>query len=486
MDINAMDAGGISQSYHQPYLKLQGEGVAIAVIDSGIDYTHPVFREGDRSRIAYLWDQTIMESGNEAVPYGKVFVREEIEQAIKSENPYETVPSRDENGHGTALAGLAAGNVVPSENFSGAAPGATLIIVKLKKAKTYLKEFYQIPPLAEVYQEDDIMLGVSYAVRMAKKMGMPVSVCLGLGSSQGAHIGDSELSRYLDYINEDANVSVSVAAGNEGIAQHHFTAELSEEQETVELKIGEQEGGFYTEFWGNPPDDYRISVQSPAGEILDISTSIGSVTQKLSFIFTATQVLVNYVKMERSTGKQLICFRFLHPASGIWKIRVQKEKGPGNRFHMWLPVQGLISQDTYFLQSNPYSTVTAPGDSVRSITATAYQYRDASLFFQAGRGFTPDGQVTPDLAAPGVELTVPLNGQQNFGKATGSSLAAAITCGAAALLLEWAIVRGNLPYASGSAVKFALQKGAVREERMNYPNPEWGFGRLSVIDSIPE
>lgn len=486
MDINAMDAGGISQSYHQPYLKLQGEGVAIAVIDSGIDYTHPVFREGDRSRIAYLWDQTIIGSGNETVPYGRVFVREEIEQAIKSENPYETVPSRDENGHGTALAGLAAGNVVPSENFSGAAPRATLIIVKLKKAKTYLKEFYQIPPLAEVYQEDDIMLGVSYAVRMAKKMGMPVSVCLGLGSSQGAHIGDSELSRYLDYINEDANVSVSVAAGNEGIAQHHFTAELSEEQETVELKIGEQEGGFYTEFWGNPPDDYRISVQSPAGEILDISTSIGSVTQKLSFIFTATQVLVNYVKMERSTGKQLIYFRFLHPASGIWKIHVQKEKGPGNRFHMWLPVQGLISQDTYFLQSNPYSTVTAPGDSVRSITATAYQYRDASLFFQAGRGFTPDGQVTPDLAAPGVELIVPLNRQQNFGKATGSSLSAAITCGAAALLLEWAIVRGNLPYASGSAVKFALQKGAVREERMNYPNPEWGFGRLSVIDSIPE
>ena len=483
MDINAMDAGGISQSYHQPYLKLQGEGVAIAVIDSGIDYTHPVFREGDRSRIAYLWDQTIMESGNEAVPYGKVFVREEIEQAIKSENPYETVPSRDENGHGTALAGLAAGNVVPSENFSGAAPGATLIIVKLKKAKTYLKEFYQIPPLAEVYQEDDIMLGVSYAVRMAKKMGMPVSVCLGLGSSQGAHIGDSELSRYLDYINEDANVSVSVAAGNEGIAQHHFTAELSEEQETVELKIGEQEGGFYTEFWGNPPDDYRISVQSPAGEILDISTSIGSVTQKLSFIFTATQVLVNYVKMERSTGKQLIYFRFLHPASGIWKIRVQKEKGPGNRFHMWLPVQGLISADTYFLQSTPYNTVTAPGDSVRSITATAYQYRDNSLFYQAGRGFTPDNQVTPDLAAPGVNLLIPLRGG-GFGTGSGSSLAAAITAGAAALMLEWAIVRGNIPYASGNIVKYALQKGADRDENVNYPNPGWGYGRLDLYHTF--
>ena len=150
------------------------------------------------------------------------------------------------------MAGLAAGSVLPLlEIFPGQHLEQLSIIVKLKKAKTYLKEFYQIPPLAEVYQEDDIMLGVSYAVRMAKKMGMPVSVCLGLGSSQGAHIGDSELSRwYLDYINEDANVSVSVAAGNEGIAQHHFTAELSEEQKTVELKIGEQEGGFYTESLG--------------------------------------------------------------------------------------------------------------------------------------------------------------------------------------------------------------------------------------------
>ena len=139
----------------------------------------------------------------ETVPYGKVFVREEIEQAIKSENPYETVPSRDENGHGTALAGLAAGNVVPSENFSGAAPGATLIIVKLKKAKTYLKEFYQIPPLAEVYQEDDIMLGdVLCQFEMCqRKWECLYPVCLGLGTSQGAHIGDSELSRYLDYIN---------------------------------------------------------------------------------------------------------------------------------------------------------------------------------------------------------------------------------------------------------------------------------------------
>ena len=139
---------------------------------------------------------------------------------------------------------------------------------------------------------------------------------------------------------------------------------------------------------------------------------------------------------------------------------------------MWLPVQGLISADTYFLQSTPYNTVTAPGDSVRSITATAYQYRDNSLFYQAGRGFTPDNQVTPDLAGGG------------FGTGSGSSLAAAITAGAAALMLEWAIVRGNIPYASGNIVKYALQKGADRDENVNYPNPGWGYGRLDLYHTF--
>ncbi|MDD7218569.1 MAG: S8 family peptidase [Clostridia bacterium] len=485
MDTEAMNAAGISRLQNHPFLKLQGEGTVIAVIDSGIDYTNPVFMEGDVSRIAYIWDQTIIGNEDDRVPYGRVFTNNDINRALKSENPLEIVPSTDELGHGSALAGLAAGNLVPEENFSGAAPKATIIAVKLKGAKSYLREFYQLPPDALAFQENDIMLGIAFAIKMANSLGMPISVCLGLGTSQGAHIGDSELSRYLNYVNENTQVSVSVAAGNEGIAQHHFTAELSKDQteETAELRVAEGEQGFYMEFWGNTPDDYSVSIQSPTGETLYVSTSLGAGTQQLSFIFTETKVLVNYVGMERMTGKQLIYFRFLHPAAGIWKINVGNQKGAGSRFHMWLPVQGFISPDTYFLQSNPYSTVTAPGDSAGSITATAYKYRDNSLYFQAGRGFTPDNQVTPDLAAPGVDLTIPLPGG-GFGKASGSSLSAAITAGAAALMLEWSIVRGNVPYASGNSVKYSLQKGAIREENMFYPNPDWGYGRLNLYHTF--
>lgn len=485
MDADAQNAAQITRLQDHPYLQLQGEGTVVAVIDSGIDYQNPIFREGDRSRIAYIWDQTILGDEDERVPYGKVFTEDEISRAIRAEAPETIVPSVDENGHGTAVAGLAAGNLVAAENFSGAAPKATLIVVKLKTAKTYLREFYQYPPQAQVFQENDIMLGVAFAVKTAREMGMPVSVCLGLGSSQGAHIGDSELSRYLNYINEDSNVSVSVAAGNEGAAQHHYTAELNggRNQNTVELRIGEREAGFTMEFWGDPPDDYAVSVQSPTGENLYVSSSLGAGTQELNFIFVETRVLVNYVGMERFTGKQLIYFRFLHPAAGIWKISVSKKQGQGGRFHMWLPVQGLIDEDTYFLESNPYYTVTSPGDSMRSITATAYQYRDNSLYFQASRGFTPDEQVTPNIAAPGVGLIIPLPGG-GFGNASGSSLSAAITAGAAALLLEWAIVRGNLPFASGNSVRFYFQKGAAREETMEYPNPSWGYGRLDLYHTF--
>ena len=252
--------------------KIGWQITVIAVIDSGIDYLNPIFRNGDVSRIAYIWNQTIPGNEDEQVPYGKVFTGEEINQALLSENPQEIVPSLDENGHGTAMAGLAAGNFVPTENFSGAAPKATIIVVKLKKAKSYLRKFYQYPPQAPVFQEDDIMLGISFAVKMAQEMGMPVSVCLGLGTNQSAHVGDSELSRYVDYINEDSQVSVSVAAGNEGAAQHHYTAELDyvKNQDTVELRIADKEEGFSMEFWGDPPDDYGISLlQGRKGGYLD-------------------------------------------------------------------------------------------------------------------------------------------------------------------------------------------------------------------------
>ena len=472
MDMEAAGASGITRLHDHPYLKLRGKGTAVAVIDSGIDYQNEVFRNAGGSRIAYLWDQSLEEEsdmGAAKVPYGRLFRKRDIDLALDSENPFSIVPSRDTNGHGTALAGIAAGNMVQGENFTGAAPEATLIIIKVKPAKQYLRNFYLYPPEAEVFQEDDVMMAIAFAIRLAKELGVPLSICVGIGSSQGAHLGTNALSQYVDYVANFSQVSVSVAAGNEGNTRNHSTGIFSQEREKIvtELRVAEREQGFTMEFWGEPPEIYELSIQSPTGEILEVSSSIGSRTQELSFVFVETKVYI----------------RFFHPASGIWKIFTQGKNKQNVQFHMWLPVEGLISQDTYFLEPSPYTTVTAPGDARNSITATAYQHRDGSIYIAAGRGYTPNGMVTPHLAAPGVNVKVPLV-RGGFGIRSGTSISAAQTAGIAALLFEWAIIRNNQPFFTGSSVKYYLQRGARREENMQYPNPEWGYGRVDLYHTF--
>ena len=488
MDMEAAGASGITRLHDHPYLKLRGKGTAVAVIDSGIDYQNEVFRNAGGSRIAYLWDQSLEEEsdmGAAKVPYGRLFRKRDIDLALDSENPFSIVPSRDTNGHGTALAGIAAGNMVQGENFTGAAPEATLIIIKVKPAKQYLRNFYLYPPEAEVFQEDDVMMAIAFAIRLAKELRVPLSICVGIGSSQGAHLGTNALSQYVDYVANFSQVSVSVAAGNEGNTRNHSTGIFSQEREKIvtELRVAEREQGFTMEFWGEPPEIYELSIQSPTGEILEVSSSIGSRTQELSFVFVETKVYVNYILIERQTGYSLVYIRFFHPASGIWKIFTQGKNKQNVQFHMWLPVEGLISQDTYFLEPSPYTTVTAPGDARNSITATAYQHRDGSIYIAAGRGYTPDGMVTPHLAVPGVNVKVPLV-RGGFGTRSGTSISAAQTAGIAALLFEWAIIRDNQPFFTGSSVKYYLQRGARREENMQYPNPEWGYGRVDLYHTF--
>ena len=484
MDLGSLSASGITRLQEHPYLQLKGSGTAVAVVDSGIDYRNPVFQNEMGSRILCIWDQTLQGDGKE-VPYGRVFWKKDIDQALASGNHLEIVPSVDTDGHGTRMAAIAAGNYFPEENFSGAAPEAMLIIVKVKPAKKYLREFYLFPAEAELFQENDIMMGMDFAVRIANDRRMPLSLCLGIGSSQGAHIGKNPLSLYVDYISQYSLISVSIAAGNEGAARHHYAGRLTERenQASAELRVGNKEPGFTMEFWGEPPEIYNLSLQSPTGEILDISASLGEVTQELSFVFVETRVKVNYVSIERQTGYTLVYFQFIQPAPGIWRIFVRGRDGQNVGFHIWLPVQGLISEETYFLEPSPYNTVTAPGDSLESITVTAYQYRDNSLYVQASRGFMPDGHVVPQVAAPGVQIRVPqLNGL--YGNASGTSLSAAQTAGAAALLFEWAVIRGNQPYFTGSSVKNYITRGAEREERMQYPNRDWGFGRMDLYHTF--
>ena len=267
MDSQALAASRITNLQNHPYLNLQGRNTAIAVIDSGIDYTHPAFLSYERTRIAYLWDQRIP-SDNSTVPYGSVYTEEQINAALQSEDPWEIVPSRDENGHGTFMAGIAAGTPEPTEEFSGAAPEATLIIVKLKPAKNYLREFYFLPEGVDYYQENDIMFGISFALECARQLQMPLVICIGLGNNQGTHQGKNPLALYMDSVTRNPQTAVTVAAGNEGNSRRHYMGEIrpQERNVTVEMRVGEEERGFFVEFWGSSLYLYRVRLQSPSGE----------------------------------------------------------------------------------------------------------------------------------------------------------------------------------------------------------------------------
>lgn len=489
MDQGSLGASGISRLHDHPYLKLRGAGNLIAVIDSGIDWRHEAFRNGNRTKILGIWDQNASGTPSEGVPYGRVFTREEINRALTSPDDVEELPPLDENGHGTMLAGTAAGNMIPEQGFSGAAPEAELVVVKLKPAKKYLRELYLISPSAEVFQEDDIMLAISYVVKTAFRYQKPLSVCIGLGSSLGAHRGEGPLSQYVGSVANFTQNAVAVAAGNEGLARHHYMGMINETnpRDILELRVGKPESlyGFSMEFWGESPDFYNVVIQSPTGERLPVSSALKNSTQELSFVFVETKVLVNYIPIERRSGNTLIFFRFLHPAEGIWKLETESRLNSPAMFHVWLPVQGMISEETYFLEASPDYTITAPGDAPNGMTATAYQYRDNSLYIRASRGYNTDNLVKPDFAAPGVDIKVPLAGPLGgYGTASGTSLAAAQTAGAAALLFEWANIRGNEPFFFGNSVKNYLRRGAVREENMTYPNKEWGYGRINLYHTF--
>ena len=224
LDTEALTQAGILQIQNYPTLNLQGTGVMIGFIDTGIDYQNPIFRNLDgSSRIAGIWDQTV-QTGEvpEGFWYGSEYTREQINQAFQNENPRTIVPSIDENSHGTFLASIAAGGANEENQFIGAAPEASIAMVKLKEAKQYLKDFYEIHTDAPCYQENDIMLGIEYLDRLAARENLPLVICIALGTNMGGHSALSPLAGQLELYSNISNRIIVIAAGNEANQRHHY------------------------------------------------------------------------------------------------------------------------------------------------------------------------------------------------------------------------------------------------------------------------
>lgn len=488
MDIGSLDESGVTRIQSSPYMKLTGQGVLVGIIDTGIDYLHQAFKNSDgTTKIITIWDQTINNTNlvPEGFYYGSEYTQDQINLALDSANPLSIVPSTDENGHGTALAGMAAGTRNEGEKFSGVAQDAKLVIVKLKTAKQYLKEFFFIPPDAICYQENDIMQGIKYLVNISRKLERPISICIGLGTSQGAHNSQSPLSTYLTSISTQRGIGISIAAGNEGNRAHHYsgTVDPTIGYDTVELKVGPDNKGFAMEIWGQSPNIFSIDLLSPTGQYIPRIPARLKETRELNFIFENTRVFVDYELVEEQSGGEIILVRFQNPMEGIWRFRVYSTINIEPNFHIWLPITNFLTEGTRFVKPDPYYTLTSPGNAIIPIVTAAYDYRNRGLYIFSSRGYTISNVVNPTLAAAGVNMTVP-SINNTYTSYTGTSISAAFTAGVVAMLLEWGVVKGNQSQLDTLQIKNFLIRGARRDSNMVYPNREWGYGILDVYNAF--
>lgn len=487
LDTLSMESSGITKLRNIPNFNLKGNGILIGMIDTGIEYTHNAFIKADgTSKIHSIWDQTI-ESGYfpEGFYYGTEYTQTQINTALQSPNPYDIIPSKDENGHGTFLAGIAVGTPNVAVQFTGVVPDAEIAVVKLKPAKKFLKDFWCIPNDVTCYQENDLMNGIKYLYETANRASKPLSLFISVGTSQGGHDERGGLSSYLSYLAVLKGLCVVIAAGNEGNTGHHYMGSIlkGSKYDTVELKVGPNVSGFSMELWGSSPNLFSIDILSPTGEFIPRIPARLSESRDIRFIFEKTFITIDYQIVEAQTGDQLILMRFINPTEGIWRFRVYATDSLNSSFHVWLPMEQFLNRETHFVTPNPYYTLTSPGNTFIPVITTSYNQSNKSLFEAASRGYMRNDYIAPSLAAPAVNMVGPaLN--NGYKTASGSSIAAAHTAGVAAIILEWGILKKNFIQIGTVEIRNLLIRGAIRDSNLIYPNRDWGYGILDLYNAF--
>lgn len=482
----ALDEAGILLFHTYPYGELRGRDVVVGIVDTGIDYTNSVFRYEDGStRVERIWDQTIDGAPPTGFNYGTEYLKAQINEALEAPDPYSIVPSTDDNGHGTFVAGVAAGYDRSGDNeFVGGAPDAELYIVKVKPASEYLRQYYFIEEDAYACQSNDIILGINYLMESIRGTGKPIVICMALGTNDGPHDGTNVLETVLGEIASNRGTALVVAAGNEANTGHHYSGTIATSpSDSFEVNVATGEIGFELSIWGSSPDKISISIRSPLGSIVDKIPVASDGFEEVKLPLEETRITVLYRSPDPRNGAQEVIVRLNRPTNGIWTFTVYGDYIVDGRYNAWLPMDGFIDPVTRFLQPDPFITLSIPATQSDAIVVGAYDNIDKSMFAGSSRGPTLAEVIKPDLIAPGVNIKAPQVGG-GYTTYTGTGASAAVTAAAAALLFEWGAIQGDLAYMNTNTIRAILIRGATRQKGVVYPNPVEGYGRLNLFNSL--
>ena len=460
---------------------LYGDGVLVALLDSGVDYAHPDFRNEDgTTRILALWDQTIPGRPPEGYRIGTEYTQQEINEALAADTEsarYALVPSRDVSGHGTRVLGIAAGNGRASGGrYRGIASHSPILAVKLG-----------MPREEGFPRTTELMQGLDYCIRKALELRLPVAVNISIGNTYGAHDGTSLLETYIADIANVWKSVICIGTGNEGYAAGHAAGILQERTtETVELAVGEYETAFSIQIWKSYLDEVDITLTSPGGR------RAGPIQKLLGaqrFVLEETEILLYYGEPSPYSQSQEIYLELLprgdYVDTGIWTLELAAGEIRDGHYHIWLPSSAALNGGTRFLRASADTTLTIPSTARRIAAIGAYDSRTLTYADFSGRGGTCDLREKPVLVAPGVRILTTAPGG-TYAEATGTSFATPFATGAAALLLQWGIVDGNDPYLYGEKAIAYLKKGTrPLPAYAEYPNPEVGWGRLCILEAFP-
>lgn len=454
-----------------------GRGVLVAVIDTGINYSYMDFLNPDNTtRIKYIWDQTIEGNIPEGFNRGAEYTEEEINRALSSESREEQlqiVPSEDVDGHGTALASIAAGNGRGSNGANkGVAIESELIVVKIGN---YISG-------SSRPTNGDVMEGIAYVLNKAEVLNMPISIVLGIGDSLTGHDGLTPLESYIDEVSYTDVCNITVGAGNEANKGRHVSGQFVEGvTETLQFIMQGDEKSYGCCLWKEFIDEIEIVVQAPNGERTE---PLSRRTPNRAYLFDNTAVLVNIFEPVTDITRQeaFIWFQAQGTANinkGQWNFIITPRSILNGQYNMWAQITNSGSR---FFNPTIEETITSPG-AARSVTAAgAFNASTTQIAVFSGRGYTADNRVKPAFVAPGINIPV-ANKDSSTGYVdfTGTSAAAAFVAGAYALLLQYGLFVLNQSNFYGQRLKAYLIRTANRPTSYGpYPNNTWGYGSICV------
>lgn len=493
--IEPLAAANIPQFSSENSLGLKGHGTVVGIIDTGIDYLNPQFRNDDNtSRILAIWDQTIQSNTpayDQTAFYGTIYTQDEINRAISASlaggNPYDIVPSRDLIGHGTNMAGLVGAKGL--NKVMGGAPDCEFVVVKLKEAKTSNLEFIGINNRmgTNIYEGIDLYRAGRFLERYHVTLNKPMSILVSCGTNWGGHEGLSNIEQDFDYLSFRRGLAIVTNTGNQGASSTHASGifERTNSLQTIEFNVAPKEENLVLMLWIPSPDRVSIGIISPSGEIVEptkVQLKYGQI-ENVKLILENSSINITNSFSEFTTGNQSITITIKNPRGGIWQLRLKGDFIVNGRYNLWLPQRPLIQPDTLLINADPYTTIMSPANSIKSLTTSFYNQNNNTIVAASGRGFTANGDIKPNLTAGGVmALTTGLNNENIV--ISGGSVAGAVLCSASLLLLEWGILLGNYPNMSGPSIIALLTRGTNKRAGDIYPNREWGYGMLNLQGSF--